>query len=234
MIETDWKDRLERWLQQRYGELCQTSGQPVPGTGLRISPPLAEEEAKYFLLGMEEGLFQLSDTGEVESPLLRVEDETKPAPYQIFGTGFAPTRLLREAICQLAAASALILQKGWLRSHVTLESGKEEHRTGGLRFDLLLRSPGGKPLVWGEVRRSAVELQKLIADLRACSRRGPHRREDCGFPQNHPRYEFGLFLRPDYLWAVAPDGNRCFRMTSENGAMELEELPSLPPRSLIE
>jgi hypothetical protein len=234
VIERNWTNELERWLQQQYVELGRTMEQPVPLAGLRISPPLGEGEAKYFLLGLEEGLFQLNQNGEVASPLLRLNEETKPAPYQIFGSDFASPRLLREAICQLARASMLILEKGWLKSHVALEPGSDRHRTGGAGFDLLVRSPAGKVLVWIEVRRSAVELQKLIADLRACSRRGPHPREDCGFPQNHPRYEFGLYQMPDLLWAVAPDAEICLRMTYQNGSMELEELPSLPPRSLLE
>jgi hypothetical protein len=115
---------------------------------------------------------------------------------------------------------------------VTLEPGSDAHRALG--FDLLVKSPDGKVLVWVEVKRSAVEVEKLIVDLRACSRRGPHRQEDCGFPQNHPRYEFGLQQKPDYLWAVAPDGDLCFRVASENGSMELNSLSSLPPRSLLE
>jgi hypothetical protein len=101
-------------------------------------------------------------------------------------------------------------------------------------LDLLVRATGDRTDIWVEVKRSAVELQKLIADLRACSRRGPHAHSDCGFPQNHPRYEFCLSSRPAYLWAVAPDAEFCFEVGCELGALELQELSSLPPRSLIE
>ena len=232
--ECDWPGKLEQWLQERFGELGKATSPFLPAAPLRIHPPLAADEAKYFLLGLEEGLFRLDETGAVESGLIPVTAEnTTQTAYRIFGQG-SPPRLLREAICQLATAALLILQRGWLKSHVALEPGSEAHRAAGPGFDLVVRSPAGQVLVWVEVKRNAVELDKLIVDLRACARRGPHRREDCGFPQNHPRYEFGLLQTPDYLWAVAPDGNRCFRMTSENGSMELEELPSLPPRSLIE
>lgn len=233
-MECDWPGKLEQWLQERFGELGQTTGLVLPPTALRIHPPLAAEEAKYFLLGLEEGLFRLDEKAAVESGLLHTsaEDTTQTA-YRIFAQA-SPPRLLREAICQLATAALLILERGWLKSHVALEPGSEMYRAAGPGFDLVVRSPAGKILVWVEVKRSVVELDKLIVDLRACSKRGPHRREDCGFPQNHPRYEFGLFYTPDYLWAVAPEGNRCFKMTSENGSIELEELPSLPPRSLIE
>jgi hypothetical protein len=84
------------------------------------------------------------------------------------------------------------------------------------------------------VKRSAFELEKLIADLRACSRRGPHAHEDCGFPQNHPRHEFCVSNHPNYLWAVAPDGEICLEVKWMEGMLELDPLPSLPPRSLLE
>jgi hypothetical protein len=235
--ERDWAGELEAWLQKKFAECCERAGQRRPLSGLRVGPPLAAGEAKYFLLGLEEGLFRLNQAGQVESKLLPALGEgAKQTPYQMFGPDDSAPRLWREAVCQLATASSLILKRGWLKSHVTLEPGSSEHRPGALGFDLLVRSPAGKALVWVEVRRSAVELQKLIVDLRACSRRGSHSRQDCGFPQNHPRYEFGLSQTPDFLWAVAPDADICLRMTYEHEtmAMELEELASLPPRSLIE
>ena len=97
-----------------------------------------------------------------------------------------------------------------------------------------MRSAAGKIFIWAEVKRSGVELEKLVADLRACSRRGPHALEDCGFPQNHPRYEFCIFCKPAYLWAVAPDAEICFELNYEKNSLDLEQLTSLPPRSQIE
>jgi len=89
-------------------------------------------------------------------------------------------------------------------------------------------------LISVEVKRSQLELEKLIADLRACSRRGAHAYADCGFPQNHPRHEFYLSQRPAYLWAVAPDGELCLEVKCEEHSLDLDPLSSLPPRSLLE
>jgi len=141
---------------------------------------------------------------------------------------------MRENVCQLATASRLILKRGWLTRHVALAPSSKEHRATAQGVDLLVRSGAGRILIWAEVKRNAVELQKLIADLRACSRRGPHAHHDCGFPQNHPRYEFCISCRPAYLWAVAPDAEICFEVSYGQGSIELEELPSLPPRSRLE
>ena len=236
VTERDWTGELERWLDERFADACEATGQRQPLSGLRINPPLGGEEAKYFLLGLEEGLFFPDAAGYLQSELFpsATEEDLKPRIGQIFRHDCSPPRLVREVVCQLATASLLILKRGWLKSHVALEAGSEEHRAAAFGLGLLVKSPAGNILVWVEVRRSLVELEKLIVDLRACSRRGPHGRQDCGFPQNHPRYEFALCHQPEYLWAVAPDGEACFRLGYANGSMELEEMPSLPPRSLIE
>jgi len=214
--------------------LCEASGQRTPPSSVRISPPLDEEEAKYFLLGLEEELFGLAENGHVQSELLRPDESGAPQEnYRIFSCEPPGPRLLRENICQLATASRLILKRGWLKRHVALEPRSKEHRsTSGM--DLLVRSADGHILIWAEVKKSAVELHKLIADLRACSRRGQHAHDDCGFPQNHPRYEFCLSSGPTYLWAVAPDAEICFKVKCEQSSIDLEQLTSLPPRSLIE
>jgi hypothetical protein len=145
-----------------------------------------------------------------------------------------PVRLLRENVCQLAAAARLVFERGWLRSHVSLEAGRTEHNATADHFDLLVRSPAGEIFIWVEARRSAVELNKLIADLRACSRRGPHAHEDCGFQQNHPRHEFCMANQPLCLWAVAPEGEMFFAIKCDGATVELEPLSSLLPRSFFE
>ena len=236
MFERDWAGELEQWLQGRFAESCEAIGQRTPLSGVRISPPLGPEEANYFILGLEEGLFGLNERGDIWSELLispgaaNAEEQS----YRIFSSEPPVPRLLRENVCQLATVSLLILKRGWLKRHLALESSGKEHRSTGHGADLLVRSASGRILIWVEVKRSVVELQKLIADLRACSRRGAHALEDCGFPQNHPRYEFCLSSKPTYLWAVAPDAQICFKIRCEQSSIDLEQLTSLPPRSLIE
>lgn len=233
-LDTNLKAELDTWLQARFAATCEAFGQRVPLSGLRISPPLSEWEARYFLLGLNEDLFAVDEQGVVTSELLPVADDvcSQPASYRLFS--HEPPRLLRENLCQLAAAARLILERGWLKRHVTLEPSRTEHRSTSDGFDLLVRSLADRILILVEVRRSQLELEKLIADLRACSRRGPHGHADCGFPQNHPRHEFLASSQPGYLWAVAPDGELCLAVISNGSSLDLEALPSLPPRSLLE
>jgi hypothetical protein len=234
LFDSNLKAELETWLQDRFSALCQAVGQPGPSSGLRISPPLAEWETQYFLRGLEENLFAVDEQGEVTSALLEPfgETEAQPTSYRLFS--HEPPRLLRENVCQLATAARLIFERGWLKEHVILQPSHGEHRAIADGFDLLVRTRPGEILISVEVKRSRLELEKLIADLRACSRRGPHAHEDCGFPQNHPRHAFCVSKRPAYLWAVAPDGEICLAVKCEQDSLDLEPLNSLPPRSLLE
>jgi hypothetical protein len=235
-MERDWAAELERWLQDRFAELCDTIGQPVPLSGLRISPNLATEESRYFLLGLEAGLFLPDELGYVQSELLPPpsQADSRQKMCQIFWHEPPPPRLYREGICQLSTASLLILKRGWLRSQVILEPSMKEHRSFAYGVDILVKATSEKILICVEVKRSLAELQKLVTDLRACCKRGAHAKDDCGFPQNHPKYEFCAFSKPAYFWAVAPDADVCFRMKYEDGSIELEQLISLPPRSFLE
>jgi hypothetical protein len=223
---------LETWLQDKFERMGHALGRTMALSSLRIGPPLAEWEANFFVRGLAENLFRVDDLGEVQSDLLRANDaSSERRSYRLFSA--EPPRLLRENVCQLAAAARLIFERGWLARHLSLEPGHPEHHSNAESFDLLVRSPEGKIFVWIEVRRSRAELEKLIADLRACSRRGAHAHVDCGFPQNHPRHEFCVANQPPCLWAVAPDGEMSFEMTYD-GALELKPLPSLPSRSRFE
>jgi len=228
------KAELEAWLQDRFAATCETFGERVPVSGLRISPPLANWEAEYFLAGLTADLFRVDAQDRVTSEMLKPagEPDERPASYRLFS--HEPPRLLRENICQLAAAAQLVLQRGWLKRHLLLQPSRQEHRVTANGFDLLVRLHTDKILVSVEVKRSRLELEKLIADLRACSRRGPHASEDCGFPQNHPRHEFFVANQPAYLWAVAPDGEFCLAVKYNGSSLDLEPLTSLPPRSLLE
>lgn len=224
---------LEHWLQDRLNESAGT-GPGVPGL-LRITPPLAEWEGRHFTQALHDELFASDGAGAITTELLAPNPDggESPMTYPIF-TDTPPHRLLRENLCQLAAAARLIYERGWLRRHLLLQPSEPEHRSVAGGFDLLVRFGPEQILFWVETKRSGVELQKFIADLRACSRRGVHAQAECGFPQNHPRYEFCLAARPEFLWAVAPDGDFAFAVRFEGNALELELLPSLPARSHLE
>ena len=234
LFDTNLKAELETWLQDRFAAVCQADGQRVPTSSLRISPPLANWEAEYFLAGLTANLFAVDAQDRVTSEMLTLPSDAngEQVSYPLFS--HEPPRLLRENVCQLAAAAQLVLQRGWLKRHLLFQPSRPEHRATADGFELLVRLRPDEILISVEVKRSRLELEKLISDLRACSRRGPHAHQDCGFPQNHPRHEFYVTTRPAYLWAVAPEGEFCLAVKCEGNSVELEPLPSLPPRSLLE
>lgn len=238
MTERNWQADLEQLLHARFAALCAALHQPVPLSGLRIAPPLTQAEARDFLLGQEAGLFELDTDGYVQSPLLppSADPTTRQEMCQIFWDDPLPPRLLREAICQLATASALVLDRGWLRSQVKLAPSIQDETSGAEEgVDILITSTSGQLFAGAEVKRSAAELEKLRRDFSQCCRRGTHAKSDCGFPQNHAKYDFCASRKPRYLWAVAPAAEMCFELSyRENERIELEELPTLPRRSVIE
>ena len=228
--------QLEHWLQERLGELCGAIGQRVPISRLRLNPVLAPHEAKYFLSGMEAGLFQTDTLGCIQSPLLPSSDKGNIGSQacQIFWYDPPPPRLYRECVCQLSVASFLIIERGWLAGHVLVNPVAESEDGTSYGIDILVQSPEGRILVCVEIKRTVAEVHKLITDLRTCCKRGVHARDDCGFPQNHPKYEFCAKYEPAYFWAVSPEANVCLEMTYGPGSITLERLASLPPRSVIE
>lgn len=237
MNERDWAAELEHYLQARYTDLCAGMGQPMSEYGLRLKPPFGREESKYFLLGLEAGLFWLDDKGYAGSELLpySTNESDGPNAHPIFWSNPAPIRLCREGVGQLATAAALILKRGWLKSQVEVQPGlSEQQGMAGCGVDILVKSPAGRILVCVVVKRTAEELQKLSVDFRQCCRRGSHAKSQCAFEQNHGKYEFCATHQPAYFWAVAPDREICFRISYDIGALDLEELGSLPARSLIE
>lgn len=234
MNDRDWQDEVEELLEDKLVSLCETVDQPYPSSGLRVAPPLAAEEAKSFLLGIEAGLFELDSEGYVLSPLLTGK-RGKTRSCQIFWHDPPPPRLFRERICQLATAAALVLERGWQTSQIELEPATTEEDPQRNDVDILVKSTSGHLFAAVEVKRSAPELAKLKRDFYQCCRRGKHPEAECGFPQNHAKYEFCASQKPLYLWAVAPGEEMCFELTYDgDGRIDLEELPTFPARSVIE
>jgi hypothetical protein len=214
--DRNWAGELSNYLQQSYLRLPQ--GRST--SELRINPPLATEEAKYFLLGLENELF---DTAEQESSSASDRPELK-----IFSQS-SPAHLVRENICQFATFSLLILQRGWLPHQI--EMGEHLEQYG---IDMTVKSAAGQIYFAVEVKRSAHELQKFASDFQQCCRRRTHAKADCAFQQNHGVYEFCERYQPKFLWAVAPDDDLCFKLDYGSGTIALEQLNALPRRSHIE
>lgn len=226
MSERDWVGELSSYLEESLARICERTGQPPSIAELRVNPPLAVEEAKFFLLGMEAALFRPDAEGYLQSELLPASSRGG----EIFSVRALPPFLVRERICQFATASALVLERGWQSKQIKIEP---DH-AAPYGVDLVIESDSGKILICVEIKRSVHELQKFASDFRQCCRRGAHAKADCAFQQNHGVFEFCARSQPKYLWIVAPGADVCFELGYAPAMIEVKELGALPPRSHIE
>jgi hypothetical protein len=224
----DWVEELSNYLQESFSHLCELTGQLHSISALRINPPLAIEEAKSFLLGMEGDLFRLDEEGNAQSKVLSPSQAR--LSLQVFSLRPPPPHLVRERICQLATFSSLILQRGWLPGQIKM--CPDDAASYGV--DMIIESVSGKLLVASEIKRSVHEMRKFAGDFRQCCKRGEHAKAECAFQQNHGMFEFCRRYQPGYLWIVAPDADVCFKLGYANSVIEDSELHTLPPRSHIE
>ncbi len=231
MNERDWARDLSNYLQQSFRRLCEVLGQSRPVGELRPNPALGVEEAKHFLLGMESGLFYFDENARLQSESLSYPgtDNSSTELCQIFALN-PPPRIIRESICQLASASALVLDRGWMPSQIKMGT------VGPLEYgvDMIVESDGGELLVGVEVKRSVHELEKFRNDFRQCWMRGVHAKAECAFQQNHRMHEYCVRHKPPYLWIVAPEADVCYEFTYRSAMIEMNELDTLPGRSHIE
>ena len=232
MNDRDWVRDLSNYLRQSFVRLCEVLGQPRPIRDLRSNPPLAVEEAKAFLLGLESSLFHFDENARVQSESLPYPSKDNPGVElcQIFALNPPPPRIVRESICQLATASALVLERGWLPNQIKM--GTIDALDYGV--DMIVESVAGELLVCVEIKRSVHELQKFGGDFQQCCRRGEHAKADCAFQQNHDMFEFCARYQPAYLWVVAPGHDVCCKLNYFGGMVEFEELETLPRRSHVE
>jgi hypothetical protein len=227
-MEREWQGELCHFLERKFRDFMAPASSMQPASGLRISPSPNIEEAKYFLLGIEAGLFAVGTAGRMESSLIADD----PAIAELFSAGRG---LIRTTLCRFSTAAALILQRGWLPQQIQVGATPKEKELMPQQMDMTVTASDGSLVAAVDVRRTAPELEKLGRDLQQCGRRGKHAEDNCGFPQNHGRFEYCAFFKPPYVWAVAPDSEICFNMIyCSDGTIQVSGLSSLPPRSILE
>jgi len=226
----DAVSEVHQYLYDCYVALPEASSESISRT-LTIDPPLdVEEEAEDFLRGLQSGLFSIDPDGYVQSDVLPPgpANKNRQEIVQLFWRRKNRRFLFREGVCQLAAVSALVLMYGWPASHVRLEPNTGDVGDIAFGVDIIVRDPMHDSVrICGEVKRNRAELGKLLDELRACLRDGPHSKSDCK-RKNHPKAEALWELRPDYFWAVCPGKRLAFRVQHAGEIIRLDEIPSLP------
>lgn len=231
----DWCREVDKYLKAKYQTVISVSEKYKCLSELTYKTSLELNESRFFMLGLENGLFEIDDEGYTQSPFLPKSKNSlhQQKTFQIFWHSKDKRFLFREGIFQLATLSRLILEEGWGKSQVFLEPVKEDFGTLAYAVDILLKSNDGKVLVAGEVKATTSEFEKLIKGFRYCCGRGDHQKTDCMYSSNHPKYAFCETVRPSYFWAAAPSREACFKLTYVEGKILLKERATLPSRQEI-
>jgi hypothetical protein len=220
---------VERWLRDVFDRAVAAAGE---ASQLSVKPELDPEEARGVLAGLEAGLFEVDDQGYVSSKLLppAAVDGDKQRTLPLVWTTKGGRTLYREGICQMAAATSLVLELGWPLAQVFFEPAAEQLGELAYGVDLLVRATDGRALICGDVKRSASVLNKLLNDMKACGSRTPHEKAACDMRTraNHPKVAVCRELQPRYFWAVAPGYRLAFEVVYERDTVELKRIADLP------
>jgi hypothetical protein len=213
------KDILTAQLYERY---CTTSlvcdGVTAP-SDLNIKPDLTDEEIKYFLMGLETGLFSIDDHSYAQSALLPKPSgkNTKQKMLPLFWRTGNKRAIFREGVCQLATASVLIYKFSWAEDEITMEPGIAEFGKYAYGVDILVRPRNSQYAICVEVKKNKSEFDKLVAGFESCCAIGLHSKDECAHSKNHPKYEFCLNVKPALLWLVAPGHQILYKLDYEDG-----------------
>ena len=228
-------DDLEDFISNKWREYCAADPKRLATYEMRI--PFQDWEARFFMRGLELGLFEVSSS----DGLLH---------YQRLGgnvTGFFLTgrpRRCREVVTQFAALAELIEEYGWPVENVMAEPrerGKGIYPLDGLLFDsawLEGRRTGQWPAVRialeAKIQRSQVA--RLIQQINECVQRGPHQKSDhpSSKQSDHAKFQGILDWRPEYFLVVTPEERRIYSVRRHNETSfsldVVKDIPRWSPR----
>lgn len=221
---SDWKLEANEFLHNKYSGLQEKLNPVLPS----FLPELNDWESRYFMLGLEQGLFTIDCEGYVQSCFLPSPVKGKQKITQLFWTKDRKTserRLFREGICQLATLSYLVIRCKCDKSKIKMEP-KYKQLLGAV--DIVIESTTGKVLVCCEVKSNGPNHKRLVEDFKYCCRKGRHGKESCPKKENHPKYDFCNKLNPEYFLAVSPEKKQCFKLKYNNDKILLEEVSTIP------
>ncbi len=238
-VESDLMSQVAR-IEVLLEELYETVLRNTDGNlnqELRITDPITEQEATYFLMGLENRVFSIDELGYVQSALL--PDSPKNIPNQrmiqlLWNQGQGVRTLFREGINQLATACRLIFEYGWQAHEIRMEPSHAEFGGFAYYVDMVVLGPDGTIPLCCENKRNNYEFRKLVKQFESCCARGKHDKEECGNRENHTKYEFCLHRQPKFFWLVSP-GDEVFLKLSygDMGRVRATELPEVLSKKAI-
>lgn len=222
-------DDLETFLSEQWREYCAVA--PTRRTPYKIRMPFQDWEARFFMRGLELGLFKVS----IEQTAKGCNSQLHYQPLagdQHYKTGFfkggpnGGPDYCREVVTQFAALAELIDYYGWPVENILAEPrerGKGIYPVDGLVFDkpwLEGRQTGQWPSVRialeAKIQRSDVD--QLMRQITECAKLGRHDKRDCpGNKTDHAKYQVIVeWWRPAYFLVVTPEERGIYSVRWDN------------------
>jgi hypothetical protein len=215
------RERLQRQIDGWWREWVARVGDYCPNVdGHTLAPDIDDFDADSFLRGCAAGLFWVEGGDTMYSSLLPAKPNGSLTPFALFekvGTGKCQIR--QENIPHYAAASELVLDYGWAKQQVTIESPRVHALTQGALDVVVFRDPDRSlAAVAGEAKARRAQLVKMLIGIRAC-----HGEPN---PPMHPPYEHKKCLgimafRPSLFLGIAAGVRRVFPVAYIDGWFQL-------------
>ena len=195
-----------------------------PGGYVPPAKPVGEEDALWFLRAIDNGVVELL-------PKARLRLPASPLNAMIFwehSASQSPRRVTihLEGILSAGMAARLHLDFGWPVPQLGFEYPPGEHAPGRRAFDLGGLSSDGSLRIAGEAKKSANELNHVLAVMARCASAGPHQHEpdEKGITNGHRKWQGLVRCQPAAFFTFGPDHDWSIFAASypEDGVVVLE------------
>lgn len=220
--ESDPLWRLDQLIHRCLPALTRTGESPPDYS--RPKRDVTPGEAMGFFRAIDRGFFDVEPDGRCRPLGLR-------AGYYCYPLLYRPLRaenrviLWREWLTHAAVVASLHLDYRYPRRDIALDVDA---------FDALVYSPSNQPLIAVEAKKTAAELEKMLAELNAFQGRTWELRCDAPRLSNAAKKFRGLLaLRPKYFLAVAPGDSYAYQIgypkTETATLRAIDRIPDLRP-----
>ena len=192
-IEAEW---LPRYLSD-YGYEAGGYITPTPG--------VAESDAEWFLRALDEGVVELLPKARLKLP----GSSVKAMIFWQHSAAASPRRisLHLEGILSAGMAARLHLNFGWPVEQLAFEYPPGARLPGRRAFDVGALDGAGSLVLAGEAKKSAHELDHVLAVMRDCGSKGVHEHQPAenAVINGHRKWQGLVRCRPAVFFTFGPN-----------------------------
>jgi hypothetical protein len=199
---------LHEYISDKWRGYC--AADPIRPAPYNIRVPFTDWEARFFMRGLELGLFDVTGSDGIII-YGRLGGETKKNFFYPRKPGNC-----REAVTQFAAITELIEAYGYPAENVLAESVKrgksQRYALDALVFECPRPRIGYADALWPpvsiamEAKSNAGQVKKLMRQIDECQQRGSHDNSvhTLAARCDHAKFQGILDWQPAYFWVVSP------------------------------